>query len=131
MADFVIDGMIVRSDEELLHNHLVYAHRILFKRYLAMCESVVNDVYTGRLSIENAKWMCRTGIENVETFPIDKLSRWLAFVQTGLIFRGVTTVDAERDYSRPLFQPAYRYWRGGVPPTQEMPTLPINEQKDK
>lgn len=37
--------------------------------------------------------------------PLVKLSRWLGYVQGVLIERGVTTVDLERDWTRPLFRP--------------------------
>ena len=37
--------------------------------------------------------------------PINKLNRWLGYVQDILIDRGFTTVDEERDFSCPLFYP--------------------------
>lgn len=37
--------------------------------------------------------------------PICKMNRWLGFVQGVLISRGVTTVNEERDFTRPLFRP--------------------------
>ncbi|RWI96406.1 MAG: hypothetical protein EOR22_06505 [Mesorhizobium sp.] len=42
---------------------------------------------------------CRDGL------PIMKLNRWLGYVQGVLIERGLTTVQAERDWTRPLFRP--------------------------
>lgn len=39
--------------------------------------------------------------------PIDKISRWLGFLQADLIHKGIMTVDGERDFSRPLFHEAY------------------------
>lgn len=42
---------------------------------------------------------CRTGA------PVPKLCRWLGYIQGVLIVRGVTTVDRERDWTRPLFRP--------------------------
>ncbi|TIX42750.1 MAG: hypothetical protein E5V40_05805 [Mesorhizobium sp.] len=42
---------------------------------------------------------CRDG------FPIMKLNRWLGYIQGVLIERGLTTVQAERDWSRPIFRP--------------------------
>ncbi len=38
-------------------------------------------------------------------FPIPKLCRWLGFIQAGVIRLGLTTVTAERDWTRPLFRP--------------------------
>lgn len=37
--------------------------------------------------------------------PLYKLNRWLGYIQGTLIHLGVTTVEAERDYTRPLFRP--------------------------
>ena len=34
-----------------------------------------------------------------------KLNRWLGYIQGVLISWGVTTVEAERDFTRPLFRP--------------------------
>lgn len=41
----------------------------------------------------------------VEGYPIPKLCRWLGYIQGVLIERGATTVEAERDWTRPLFRP--------------------------
>jgi hypothetical protein len=51
------------------------------------------------------RWMC----DNVDCFNwgVDKVSRWLGFVQGVMIVNGLLTVDAERDYSRPIFTSAY------------------------
>jgi hypothetical protein len=40
-----------------------------------------------------------------DKLPIPKLCRWLGYIQGVLIERGFTTVDAERDWTRPLFRP--------------------------
>lgn len=37
--------------------------------------------------------------------PLNKLNRWLGYVQGVLIERGFTTVQEERDWTRPLFRP--------------------------
>ena len=42
---------------------------------------------------------CRDGL------PIPKLCRWLGYIQGVLIENGITTVTAERDWTRPLFRP--------------------------
>ena len=42
---------------------------------------------------------CRDGM------PVAKLCRWLGYIQGVLIERGITTVQAERDWTRPLFRP--------------------------
>jgi hypothetical protein len=37
--------------------------------------------------------------------PIMKLNRWLGYIQGCLIERGYTTVEDERNFTRPLFRP--------------------------
>ena len=37
--------------------------------------------------------------------PLMKLNRWLGYIQGCLIEKGITTVEAERDWTRPLFRP--------------------------
>lgn len=37
--------------------------------------------------------------------PIPKLCRWLGYIQGVLIERNITTVEIERDWTRPLFRP--------------------------
>lgn len=37
--------------------------------------------------------------------PLMKLNRWLGYIQGCLIERGETTVEVERDWTRPLFRP--------------------------
>lgn len=48
-------------------------------------------------------------IEFLEEFsddvPLMKICRWVGYVQGILIERGVTTVEIERDWTRPLFRP--------------------------
>lgn len=40
-----------------------------------------------------------------DRLPIPKLCRWLGYIQGVLIERGFTTVEIERDWTRPLFRP--------------------------
>jgi hypothetical protein len=49
--------------------------------------------------IHEFMWGCRDGL------PVPKLCRWLGYIQGILIERGYTTVDTERDWTRPLFRP--------------------------
>jgi hypothetical protein len=45
----------------------------------------------------------RIGIQN--KLPLMKLNRWLGYIQGVLIERKRTTVQAEREWTRPLFKP--------------------------
>ena len=43
--------------------------------------------------------------QRITDYPLLKLNRWLGYIQGVLIERGITTVEAERDWTRPLFRP--------------------------
>lgn len=53
------------------------------------------------------KTLCEKAILEIENYPIDKLSRWLGYIQGYLCFTNQTTTKCERDISRPLFHKAY------------------------
>ncbi len=72
------------------------ATKTLFERYLNEF-NLTNNLK--ELSIE--------AIDKINDYPIDKLSRWLGFIQAYVIFTNQTTIDVERDFSRPLFHKAY------------------------
>ncbi len=56
------------------------------------------------LSPEHLLWMCHTMRKTIENsnsaFPVDKYSRWLGFVQAGLIANKFTDVEQERNRTR-------------------------------
>lgn len=80
----------------------------LFERYSAVLKPLPEfDSTVDGCSREHLLWMCQTAIENATSWPVDKLSRWLGFVQGVLTLRGLLTVDGEREFSRPLFHAAY------------------------
>lgn len=54
--------------------------------------------------LKHCHWMCDKAISEANNWPIDKLSRWLGFVQAILIIYGLTTINKERDETRPLFK---------------------------
>jgi len=57
---------------------------------------------------EGNRQLCQHGVQEYNNLPIDKLSRWLGYIQGVLIERKLTTVQIERDFSRPLFHKAYK-----------------------
>jgi hypothetical protein len=67
--------------------------------------------------IEHLLWMCATALENGASWPVDKLSRWLGFIQGVMTTQGWLTVEAEREFSRPLFHAAYQADGRECPPT--------------
>lgn len=54
--------------------------------------------------------LSETAIINLkeQTITYDKANRWVGFIQGVLIANGITTVENERDYTRPLFQSYYK-----------------------
>lgn len=77
----------------------------LFARYYDMA-SDMSTTWTLDLpmcSREHVMTLCLEGKINVVEYPTDKMHRWLGFVQGVLIAQQFTTVDAERDFTRPLF----------------------------
>ena len=63
--------------------------------------------------------MCALALENIDTYPIDKLSRWLGYIQAVLVQRKLVTVESERNFSRPLFHAAYAAEAIEIPKTQD------------
>jgi hypothetical protein len=89
---------------------------ILFRRYIEIIEKIED----GETKI-TLNWMCQTAIANSH-YPIDKLSRWLGFVQGVLFTTGHISIVEERDFSRPLFHAAYKAEGLEIPPTLEVST---------
>lgn len=92
--------------------------RQLFERYLDVIDRASVDPFATdpRHSLENLAWMCNEAIKRAGELPLDKLSRWLGFVQGCLAMRGLIDVDSERNLSRPLFHSAYDSSGIGRPP---------------
>ena len=58
-------------------------------------------------SLEHLLWMCEECKTNVrddgQGMPTDKYSRWLGYIQGCIIMHGLTTVEEERNRTRPWF----------------------------
>lgn len=56
---------------------------------------------------EHLLWMCNHCIPRIRDdgmgYAVSKYSRWLGYIQGCLISRGLTTVEEERDRTRPWF----------------------------
>ena len=61
--------------------------------------------------------MCLTIVEKVDEWPIDKSSRWIGFIQAGVIDHKLTSIEKERNFSRPLFHEAYKLMDQEIPET--------------
>ena len=90
-----------------------HAVREATRRAFERCERLAVDSgeasseVDGDMALSRAVALARVGIEEWDSLPIDKLSRWLGYVQAVLVANGLTTVDRERDATRPLFREAY------------------------
>jgi deoxyribodipyrimidine photolyase len=73
----------------------------MFRRYNTIMQPLEFE-NKGRLVL-----MCIHAISHPE-YPIDKLSRWLGFVQGVLYSNNIIDLDEERDFSRKLFKQAYK-----------------------
>jgi len=62
------------------------------------------------LSEEDEKMirLIKKGVDEVDRYPLDKLSRWLGYVQCYIIMEGLSSVESERNYSRDMFHAAYK-----------------------
>ena len=100
-------------ETSLATRSIVSVHVTLAARYSAL----INDYKKGdaydplasnpRLALSNIDWMCRELMQSASSMPVDKMARWLGFIQACLAMRGLIEVDDERDFTRPLFHSAY------------------------
>ena len=83
-------------------------YTILLVRYKKMSQGCKNEA-----KINN---MMELVLENCESWPEDKTGRWVGYVQCILIeVEGVTTITAERDFTRPLFHKLYKSLNYDIP----------------
>ncbi len=78
----------------------------LFVRYATMVDENKAEwtLDVPYCTADSIKKLCTEAIINTAEYPEDKLNRWLGFVQGILIVQGFTTVEAERNFTRPLFK---------------------------
>ncbi len=60
-------------------------------------------------------------VKNIDDWPKDKSGRWVGYVQCLLVeVEKVTTIDEERDYTRPMFHALYGEAGYDVPESVEV-----------
>ncbi len=81
-----------------------YAGMATCDDYINLRGSLANNTGTDSLSpfIEQFRNGC---VEGPEQLPVEKLLRWLGYIQGVLIERSMTSVEIERNWTRPLFRP--------------------------
>ena len=72
-------------------------------RYRTMLYDFIHDSDWKSVKREDATKLLRF-LEDFIEDALMKLNRWLGYIQGVLISWGVTTVEAERDFTRPLFR---------------------------
>lgn len=91
---------------------LVEGNILAFKRYKEMLEDKKvkpkdQSSDDNPLTLSHALWMCNYSLDYFKkypySYPLDKFSRWLGFVQAILVMHKLTTVENERNITRPWF----------------------------
>lgn len=78
------------------------------------------DLGIKEMNRDHLLWMCNELLYN--RYPIDKMNRWLGYIQSVLIMQNIFNVEDERNFSRPIFHIAYR---------TEGVTIPLSKNYDK
>jgi len=92
------------------------ATKAAFERYKAMFLTknvkAINYAHLASNEIRPAMWLshahwmtdeCLSKMKRHE-FSVDKLSRWLGFIQAVIIINGYSSIEAERNITRPWFR---------------------------
>lgn len=99
-------------------------HQQLALRYKAMIDLAIENKKSGpnifRMTFPNLLWMIDRICEEGALWPIDKVARWIGFIQCAVVQTGLTTVDDERNFSRPLFHEAYSEAGLEIPKTNQL-----------
>lgn len=82
-----------------------------FQRYKEMLEKYPPKEHTDNFSalqnrdkLAHCHWMCDRMISSeTDHYSLDKKSRWLGFIQGVLIMCNLTTIEKERNITRPWF----------------------------
>jgi hypothetical protein len=80
------------------------AHIMLAERYIEM---MIGDESRGKRNHGEMKKFARQIVNDAYVWPVDKVARWIGYLQRYMIEKKMTTVEKERLYSRPLFHEAY------------------------
>lgn len=81
-------------------------------------------------SFYHLRWMMNRCMENLFTWPLDKISRWIGCVQGVMRCRSVLDFGAERDRTRPIFHEAYKAMGYQVPETTDPTTKTVANPLD-
>jgi len=117
LYSILISKKINKNIEKSLYNSpLNEVHLFLIKRYKKIMEDNSPEMFLDynektdpiQDPVDRIYKMLCVLEKNIKKFPPDKTSRWIGYIQYYLIDKGVTTIDVERNVSRPYFHEAYR-----------------------
>lgn len=92
-------------EEGYYHGLAVCAYRYydMTRLWIRTCEA--SEHWTSILqAAELMTFIVEFEIQIANGAPLNKLNRWLGYIQGVLIMTGQTTVKEERDFTRPLFR---------------------------
>jgi hypothetical protein len=84
-----------------------------FPLRVALCKTLEglqippDDGTSGSCSPSHLEWMRDECLRKANSMPVDKISRWVGYIQGVLAAQGHLDVAAERDRTRPFFHEAY------------------------
>jgi hypothetical protein len=102
------------------------ATRIIFQRYVDILSK--KSEFWAYVPVPEVSYSFMA-LSNIDVWPIDKLSRWLGYVQGILVYHKIIRVNDERDFSRPLFHEAYERDGIEIPPTQDATPIDLSVRK--
>lgn len=93
-----------------MRNRLVDAHLSVLYRWAKYLRetNIIASKNAPKVSLSYIRWFIQETIGRSTTIPIDKLGRWVGFIQGVLAANGILDVDKERKLSRPCFEAVYR-----------------------
>lgn len=78
---------------------------------------IKNHPLVEEADFDNILWLIDTGLSRNGSYPIDKIGRWIGFVQCALIVRGILDTNREREKTRSIFHTAYLATNQKIPET--------------
>ena len=123
VSDLFSIGRAILADRDIPDCHLELSVEMASRCMVRRCREILaSDVAysdpapaSGKSSREHLIWMADVILGN--DMPIDKMNRWLGYIQAMMSVGGAIDVDTERDYSRRLFHMAYRTENIRIPET--------------
>lgn len=70
-------------------------------------------------SIDHLRWMANHSLSHLLEWPVDKISRWIGYIQGVMTASNIMDPIEERDRTRPFFHEAYTAMNISIPKTTE------------